>query len=222
MTLKDILKQLEAKGDAKVRARYQKTDAKAPCYGVKLGDLRVIAKQLKANHALALELWATGNIDAQLVATLVMKPTELSAAEMEAMVKAGSSAQVADWLHSYVLKEHPSKEALRVKWMEKGKSYAARAGWRLTAERIAKTKEEGLDLVALLDRIEAEMAQAKPEVQWTMNHCLATIGIHVPKLRKRALAIGEALGIYRDYPVSKGCTSPFAPIWINEMVKRQG
>ncbi|PLW90773.1 MAG: DNA alkylation repair protein, partial [Mucilaginibacter sp.] len=29
------------------------------------------------------------------------------------------------------------------------------------------------------------------------------------------------LGIYRDYPVSKGCVSPFAPIWINEMVKRQ-
>ena len=39
--------------------------------------------------------------------------------------------------------------------------------------------------------------------------------------RERALAIGEALGIYRDYPVSKGCTSPFAPIWINEMVSRR-
>ena len=47
-------------------------------------------------------------------------------------------------------------------------------------------------------------------------------GIHSPVHRKRALAIGEALGIYRDYPVSRGCTSPFAPIWINEMVSRQG
>ncbi len=36
------------------------------------------------------------------------------------------------------------------------------------------------------------------------------------------IAIGEMLGIYRDYPVSKGCTSPFAPIWIGEMVRRQG
>lgn len=43
-----------------------------------------------------------------------------------------------------------------------------------------------------------------------------------PKQRTRALAIGEKLGLYRDYPVSKGCTSPFAPIWINEMVRRQG
>lgn len=55
-----------------------------------------------------------------------------------------------------------------------------------------------------------------------MNSCLAQIGIQFPAHCKRAIAIGESLGIYRDYPVSKGCTSPFAPIWIDAMVKRQG
>ena len=99
--------------------------------------------------------------------------------------------------------------------------WAARAGWDLTAGGVAKSAE-GLDLPALLDRIESEMASADPEVQWTMNNTLATIGIHFPKHRKRAIAIGEKLGVYRDYPVSKGCTSPFAPIWINAMVSRQG
>jgi len=64
------------------------------------------------------------------------------------------------------------------------------------------------------------MAGAAPEVQWTMNFCLAGIGIHFPEHRERAIAIGEKLGLYRDYPVSKGCTSPFAPIWIEEMVSR--
>ena len=39
---------------------------------------------------------------------------------------------------------------------------------------------------------------------------------------QRAIAIGERLGVYRDYPVSKGCTSPFAPIWIDYFVSRQG
>jgi 3-methyladenine DNA glycosylase AlkD len=66
------------------------------------------------------------------------------------------------------------------------------------------------------------MADAAPEVQWTMNATLAGIGIHFPKLRKRAIAVGEKLGVYRDHPVSKGCTSPFAPIWIDYMVSRQG
>jgi 3-methyladenine DNA glycosylase AlkD len=97
---------------------------------------------------------------------------------------------------------------------------AARAGWRLTADRV-EGNPEGLDLPALLDRIESEMKNAPPEVQWTMNATLAQIGIHVSRHRKRALFIGEALGIYRDYPVSKGCTSPFAPIWISAMVARR-
>ena len=56
-----------------------------------------------------------------------------------------------------------------------------------------------------------------------MNYCLAEIEINFAEHRSRAIAIaiGEALGLFRDYPVSKGCTSPFAPIWIAEMVRRQ-
>ena len=66
------------------------------------------------------------------------------------------------------------------------------------------------------------MPQAAPEMQWTMNNTLAAIGIHDPKLRKRAVAIGEAIGLYRDWPVSKGCTPPYVPVWVEAMVKRQG
>ena len=169
---------------------------------------------------MAIALWKTGNSDAQLLAILLMKPKELSAEEMDRLVRSVSFSHVADWLNSYVVKNHPAKETLRQKWLTDDNVWAARAGWNLTSERIGKSPD-GLDVAALLDRIESEMADAAPEVQWTMNYCLAGIGIHFPKLRKRAIAIGEALGIYRDYPVSKGCTSPFAPIWINEMVRRQ-
>ena len=97
---------------------------------------------------------------------------------------------------------------------------AARAGWSFTMERIVRSPQ-GLNIPALLDRVETEMGRAAPEIQWTMNGALAEIGIHFPEHRKRALAIGEKLGVFRDYPTSKGCTSPFAPIWINEMVRRQ-
>ena len=88
------------------------------------------------------------------------------------------------------------------------------------AGRIAREPER-IDIGATLDRIEQQMPNSEPEVQWTMNTSLANIGINHPQYRQRAIEIGEKLGIYRDYPVSKGCTSPFAPIWISEMVKRQ-
>lgn len=282
MTLKEALAKLESMGDEKRRAHNAKAWAGNPGGAVKLkqfgcamGDIRALAKQIKTDHELALQLWNTGNIDAQLLAILLMKPKELSAKQVDKMVREARFAWVADWFNAYIVKEQPpaDKESLRLKWMEDEDGWAARAGWNLTASRITQAAKgaraadgskpvararaanatgtgksiekaaqkgraggtgngargaatdpstDGLDLPALLDRIEREMAAAPPETQWTMNAVLANIGIHDAKLRKRAIAIGEKLGVYRDYPCSKGCTSPFAPIWINEMVKRQG
>lgn len=222
MTLKDALAQLQKLGNPKVRARNAKLGAGDNQFGVQMGDIRKVAAKIKADHALALDLWKTGNLDARLLAILILKPKQLSAKEVDAMVRDARYAWLADWVNNYVVKEHPERETLRDKWMSPKEKdpWAARAGWSLTAGRIARSPE-GLELDALLDRIEREMPKAEPAEQWTMNNCLAGIGIHHPTLRTRAVAIGEKLGIYRDYPVSKGCTSPFAPIWIAEMVKRQ-
>ena len=65
------------------------------------------------------------------------------------------------------------------------------------------------------------MKDAPARPQWAMNETLAQIGIHHPQLRARALAIGDALQVLTDYPTAPGCTSPFAPIWIDEMVRRR-
>jgi 3-methyladenine DNA glycosylase AlkD len=229
VTLEETLRQLKSLGNAGVRAQNAKNGAGDNQFGVKRGDLRTLANKIKTNHDLALSIWGTGNVDAQFLATLLINANLLSADELERLVQSVTFTWVADWLHSYVVKEHADKEVLRKKWMTSASRerrrtddrWAARAGWQLTAGRVAKSPE-GLDLVALLDRVEKEMAAAAPDVQWTMNGCLAEIGIHFPEHRTRAIAIGEKLGIYRDYPCSKGCTSPFAPIWINEMVRRQG
>jgi 3-methyladenine DNA glycosylase AlkD len=221
MNLNQILRQLKSLGNEAVRKQNAKWGAGDNQFGVKHGDIRVLAKKIKTNPELAMALWKTGNIDAQYLAILLIKPKDLSAKEVDMLVRTVTFAWVAEWLISYVVKQHPDKETLRQQWMADDDPWAARAGWSLTTERVAKSPA-GLDPPALLDRIESEMGNADPVVQWTMNSTLAEIGIHFPKLRKRAIAIGEKLGIYRDYPVSKGCTSPFAPIWINAMVSRQG
>lgn len=221
MTLEEALARLKALGNESMRLQNKKHGAGDNQFGVLRGDIRNLAKEIKSDHELAMALWETENIDARLLAVLLLKPKTLSAEELDRMVRLANCAPVADWLNAYVVANHPDKETLRQKWMADEDPWAARAGWNLTSERIAK-RPEGLDLPAILDRIEADMAGVAPEVQWTMNYCLAAIGIHFPELRKRAMGIGETLGIYRDYPVSKGCTSPFAPIWINAMVGRQG
>ncbi len=220
VTLKVVLAQLKSLGNEKVFAHNKKYGAGDNQYGVKLGDIRTIAAKIKCNHKLALALWKTENLDAKLLAILIINPHNLSADELDKMVRSAAQSQVADWLNSYIVRNHPDNETLRQLWMKDKDPWAARAGWSLTSERIGRNSV-GLDISALLERIESEMGKSEAPAQWTMNFCLAGIGIHFPKLRKRAIAIGEKLGIYRDFPVSKGCTSPFAPIWINEMVRRR-
>jgi len=220
MTVDEVLAQLESLGDDARHKHNTKAGAPDNQFGVKLGDIRAMAKTIKTDHALALKFWGTGNVEARLLATLIIKPKSLSADELDKRTRSTTCTQVADWLNAYVVAQHPEKETLREKWMTARDRWAARAGWNSTASCVNKGGD-GLDLPALLDRIEKEMPKAMPEVQWTMNNTLAAIGIHHPEHRERAVAIGEKIGLYRDWPVSRGCTPPYVPVWVEAMVKRQ-
>jgi 3-methyladenine DNA glycosylase AlkD len=136
MTLNETLKQLKALGNEAMRKHNTKWGAGGKQFGVKHGDIRVLAKKIKTDQKLAMALWKTGNVEAQLLATLLIKPRELSAKEVDRLVRSISFAHVADWLISYVVKQHPDKETLRQEWMADDDRWAARAGWSLTAERV--------------------------------------------------------------------------------------
>jgi len=189
-------------------------------HGVNLSKLRAVAKRLTTQQELARELWATGDTAARLLALLVCRPKAFEHDELDVMLREAGTPKVQDWLVNYVVKKSPHVEDLRVAWFADPDPVVASAGWALTTDRVAK-KPDGLDLAGLLDRIEAEMKDAPERLQWAMNHCLAQIGIEHPDCRARALAIGERLEVLKDYPTPPGCTSPFAPIWITEMVSRQ-
>jgi len=220
MTYAETMARLKALSNEKVHKHNVKWGAGENQFGVPSGDLRKLAKEIRANPDLAAELWKSANIDAMMLATLLMKPKQLSLDDLDGLLAGVTYSHVADWLATNVVKQHPQRNARREAWMNSEHVYTARMGWSLTTERVIKDPA-GLDLAGLLDRIEAEMGSAPYDKQWTMNYCLAEIGINFPEFRERALAIGEKIGAFRDYPVSKGCTSPFAPIWIKAMVDRK-
>lgn len=213
--VKQVMRELASLEDPKIRAVNERH---GDDHGVNLTRLRALAKRLKTQHELALQLWATGDTAARLLATLVCKPKTFSAAELDAMVHDIRSPKLLDWFIVNVVKPSGLAEGLRSAWKDDD-DLVGRAGWSLTTDRVVKDAK-GLDLDALLDQIETEMKQAPAQKQWAMNHCLAEIGIHHPKLRKRAIGIGERLAVLIDYPASPGCTPPYAPVWIAEMVRR--
>ena len=216
-TVEDVLAQLAALEDPRIRAVNERH---GDDHAVNLTQLRAVAKSIKTDHELAGRLWATGDTAARLVAILICRPKAYSAAELDAMLHDTRVPKVQDWLVSYVVKKSPHVEELRVTWFADPDPVVASAGWALTSDRVAKAPD-GLDLEGLLDLVEAQMKDAPDRLQWAMNECLATIGIHHPELRARAIEIGERLEVLKEYPTPPGCTSPFAPIWITELVRRQ-
>ncbi|SEM25662.1 3-methyladenine DNA glycosylase AlkD [Rhodococcus maanshanensis] len=216
-TVAEVMAELAALEDPKARKVNEKH---GDDHGVNLGELRAIAKRLKTQQELARLLWATDDSAARLLAILICRPKAFGRDEVDVMVREARTPKVHDWLVNYVVKKNPHSEELRLAWFADPDPVVASAGWALTTERVAKTPE-GLDLAGLLDIIEAEMKDAPDRLQWAMNHCLAQIGIEHAEHRARAIDIGERLEVLKDYPTPPNCTSPFAPIWIAEMVRRQ-
>jgi 3-methyladenine DNA glycosylase AlkD len=216
-TVAEVMAELATLEDPRVR---EVNERHGDDHGVNLGKLRAIAKRLKTQQELARRLWDTDDTAAKLLAMLICRPKAYGRDELDAMLRAARTPKVHDWLVNYVVKKNPHAEELRLAWFADPDPVVASAGWALTTERVAK-KPAGLDLAGLLDVIEAEMRDAPDRLQWAMNHCLAQIGIEHPEHRARAIAIGERLEVLKDYPTPPNCTSPFAPVWINEMVRRQ-
>ena len=216
-TMAEVMAELAALEDPKARAVNERH---GDDHWVNMAQLLALAKRLKTQQDLGRELWATGDTAARLLSLLICRPKLFERDELDTMLRHARVPKVQDWLVNYVVKKNPHAEELRLAWFTDPDPVVASAGWALTSERVVKDPAD-LDLSGLLDIIEAEMKDAPDRLQWAMNTCLAQIGIEHPELRARALSIGERLEVLRDYPTPPNCTSPFAPIWITEMVRRQ-
>ncbi|MGW9349033.1 DNA alkylation repair protein [Nocardiopsis flavescens] len=216
-TAAEVLAELAELEDPKIR---RVNERHGDDHGVNLTRLRAVAKRLGRQQDLAVGLWETGDTAARLVALLVCRPRAFGRGELDAMLRGARTPKVHDWLVNYVVKKSPHAEELRLAWSADPDPVVASAGWALTTDRVGR-RPEGLDLSALLDTVEARMKDAPDRLQWAMNECLARIGIDHPAYRERAVGIGERLEVLKDYPTPPGCTSPFAPAWIAEMVRRQ-
>jgi 3-methyladenine DNA glycosylase AlkD len=138
MTVKEVFARLNSLGDEAQRAHNTKAGAPDNQFGVKPGDICAMAKKIKTDHKLSLDLWDTGNVEAQLRAALIIKSRLLSANELDKLTRSITWAQVEEWLNSYVDAQCPEKELLREKLMKAKDRWAERAGWHLTANCVNK------------------------------------------------------------------------------------
>lgn len=188
-------------------------------------EIRNLAKELGKNAELAAQLWDSGGFSARMLSLLILDLKAVDVPRIERMIgdleaaEGKEQSQLLDWLIANVVMKKAALKNETAKWRDDPSTLRQRVFWSVQA-RSVKVENHALN-EQLLQHIEQALPAAGEKVQWNMNWCAAQIGIADERLRGRCIALGERLGLYRDYPVSKGCTSPYLPIWIGSVVGKK-
>jgi 3-methyladenine DNA glycosylase AlkD len=186
----------------------------------KLGDLRKIAKEIKKDHELAMELWSTGEYLPRQLAILVMDPKLLSQELIDKLDKdiqvhvLEERYQLIDWLMANQLSKDKKTIALMQSWKDSPSALQRRTFWYYQGRLRWVGQASPPNTEELLSSIEETIEREDPGVQWAMNFTAGQIGIFQPGFRSRCIALGERTGLYKDQVVPRGCTPSYLPEFI--------
>jgi len=192
----------------------------------KLGDLRILAKEIKKDHELAMELWSTESYFARQLAILIMDKKLLSQNVINQLDQdinkhpEDEKLQLIDWLMANQLAKDKKTVVLMESWQNSASSLQRRTFWYHQARLRWVGQTPPPNTEELLSFIEKEIENEVPEVQWAMNFTAAQIGVYQQEYRERCIALGERTGLYKDEMVAKNCTPSYLPEFINIQVAK--
>ncbi len=198
-TLQSIMSDLASRGSEKTRITYARHGMPIDrMFGVTNADLKLIAKTIKREQALAMELYATGNLDAMYLAGLVADGSQMTRKQLQSWAD-GAAGMIMIYEHPvpWVTVESEHALELAAAWITSKKEHVAAAGWRIYAGLATIEHDENLDLALykrLLDEVEEGISTAKNRVKSTMNGFVISVGSYVKPLHAQAMATGKRVG----------------------------
>lgn len=211
---------LEKKGSEQTRKTMARHGAPDNMFGVKIAELKMIAKQIKGKQDLALELFETGNYDAQYLAGLVADGARMTKRQLDSWAKSATCGMISDYTVAWVAAESSHARDQAVKWMKSKQESIASAGWNTYAGIVSTTSDNDLDLAEieqLLGRVVDEIADAPDEVRYVMNNFVISVGSYVKPLLKQAKQAAKTIGTVSVDMGDTACKVPNATAYIKKI-----
>lgn len=197
MNVSQVLAELEKKGKEQTRKTYARHGIDIPMFGVSVADLKVIAKKIKGDQALAIELYDTGNYDAMYLAGLVADGALMTKKQLEQWAKLTTCETLCSYTVAWVATESEHARELALKWIDAKKTGVNICGWATYSGIVATRPDAELDVIEikqLLDRVVREIHSAPNKVRYLMNSFVISVGGYVKGLTKQAKAAARAIG----------------------------
>ena len=219
-TVPQVLAELKKKGSEKTRKIYARHGIQIPTFGVSVADLKTIAKKIKGNQSLALELYDTENYDAMYLAGMVADGSKMSKKQLEHWAKTTRCEALCGYTVPWVTAESPYARELALKWIVAKKESIALSGWATYSGIVATTPDEDLDLneiKELLNRVVAKIDEAPNKVRYMMNAFVIAVGGYVKPLLSEAKKAARTLGAVSVDMGDTACKVPVASAYIEKI-----
>jgi hypothetical protein len=221
-TLDSVMAELKSKGREQTRKIYVRHGAtESRMFGVPVADLKLIAKTIKKDQALACALYETGNVDAMYLAGIVAGGSQMSQKQLEAWARdSGGFSMISEYTVPWVAVESPHARALALKWIKSKIEHVAASGWCTYSGIVATTPDEALDLPEierLLDVVVREITGAPDRARYTMNGFVIAVGTYVAPLLNQAKRAAKAIGTVSVNMGDTACNVPLASASIEKV-----
>lgn len=214
---KSLMEKLESFGTTQNRKIYKRHGAGEKMFGVSFANLNKLKKEIKQDHDLALQLWASGNIDAKTFATMICEPEKFTSKQLDNMVKVLDYYLLVDVFVSNVVSKSKFLQSKVEKWTKSKNEWVGSAGW-ISLAYLSRLEEslENVYFSTFINTIEDQIHSSKNRTKHSMNSALISIGLRNSSLEKIAVAAAKVIGKIDVDHGETSCKTPDAIEYIKK------
>lgn len=226
MIFEEVMKELQDHADPHAHRNYLNHGADDHLFGVSVAQLRMLARKIKVDHHLAMELYQTGHFDAMHISAMISDPPRLTADDLSAMVSHAYCHILSDYVVASMTADAEFDLALRMSetWIEDEHEMTRSAGWTTLSMLVEKYDDTHFSQ----DRLRRHLSDVKTSfdsetvyVKNAMIWYIRRIGIFYQPLRQEALEIARQMAVIR-LPLSKETVTVFKPYEVIQKAIKQG
>jgi 3-methyladenine DNA glycosylase AlkD len=210
MKYRDTMAALRKAGTAQNRKVYARHGVDGDMFGVSLAELKKLKKAIKVDHKLAVKLWASGNHDARVLATMVADPDEFDGKTLESWAKDLDNYMITDAFSGLAARTAAARRKM-TKWTKSKQEWIGRTGWLLLGNVAANDTElPNRYFEPFLDTVAERVRASKNRVRDAMVMAIVNIGLRNAALEKKAKAVAKRIGPVEVDHGETGCKTPDA------------
>lgn len=222
MNTREILTTLKRLGKPQTAAIYKRYGTGENVFGVLTSEIARLQKKIKVDHALAMDLWKTGNAEARVLALLVADPERLTPADASRLVEDGPVRFLGFYLSGLLARSPIAEKTMRA-WMKSPDEHVREMGYGIVGFRLKDDPDSISDAEAerMLATIEKEVHRSPNWVRYAMNGALISIGVYKESQRGKAIEAARRIGPVQVDHGETYCKTPDAVPYIQKAAKRK-